>query len=171
MITENVNGLIILRAEELKKITNKDRTFFTDIIYLGINDKQENYEEVVRDIWKHFITEENPDINELKERTNDLQIEQENIKVTQDNQNQALDITMMAIDEVYTIVDSILNPVELISQGLISEFTFDTNTNAKKGVNIMVDLYVVMIQRGLKTIDEVPAKYREQVRAILESVE
>lgn len=35
----------------------------------------------------------------------------------------------------------------------------------------MVDLYVVMIQRGLKTIDEVPAKYREQVRAILESVE
>ena len=35
----------------------------------------------------------------------------------------------------------------------------------------MVELYVVMIQRGLKTIDQVPARYREQVRAILEAVE
>ena len=35
----------------------------------------------------------------------------------------------------------------------------------------MVKLYIVMIQRGLKTIDQVPARYREQVRAILEAVE
>lgn len=35
----------------------------------------------------------------------------------------------------------------------------------------MVDLYVVMIQRGLKTIDQVPAIYREQVQAILKAVE
>ena len=35
----------------------------------------------------------------------------------------------------------------------------------------MVELYVVMVQRGLRTIDQVPAKYREQVRALLEQVE
>ena len=35
----------------------------------------------------------------------------------------------------------------------------------------MVKLYIVMIQRGLKTIDQVPARYREQVRAILEAIE
>ena len=35
----------------------------------------------------------------------------------------------------------------------------------------MVELYVVMVQRGLRTIDQVPARYREQVRALLESVE
>ena len=35
----------------------------------------------------------------------------------------------------------------------------------------MVELYVVMVQRGLKTIDQVPTRYREQVRALLESVE
>lgn len=40
-----------------------------------------------------------------------------------------------------------------------------------KEVSPMVELYVVMIQRGLKTIDQVPARYREQVRAILEAVE
>ena len=40
-----------------------------------------------------------------------------------------------------------------------------------KEVSKMVELYVVMIQRGLKTIEEVPARYREEVRALLEAVE
>ena len=35
----------------------------------------------------------------------------------------------------------------------------------------MVELYVVMVQRGLRTIDQVPARYREQVRGLLEQVE
>ena len=41
----------------------------------------------------------------------------------------------------------------------------------EREVNPMVELYVVMIQRGLKTIDQVPVRYREQVKVILESVE
>ena len=40
-----------------------------------------------------------------------------------------------------------------------------------KEVSKMVELYVVMIQRGLKTIEQVPVRYREKVRAILEAVE
>ena len=40
-----------------------------------------------------------------------------------------------------------------------------------KEVSKMVELYVVMIQRGLKTIDQVPVRYRKQVEAILEAVE
>ena len=35
----------------------------------------------------------------------------------------------------------------------------------------MVELYTVMVQRRLKTIEEVPERYREQVRALLEEVE
>lgn len=35
----------------------------------------------------------------------------------------------------------------------------------------MVELYVVMVQRGLKTIDQVPARYREDVRALLAELE
>ena len=35
----------------------------------------------------------------------------------------------------------------------------------------MVDMYVAMIIRGLKTIDEVPLRYREEVRMILEQLE
>ena len=40
-----------------------------------------------------------------------------------------------------------------------------------KEVSPMVELYVVMVQRGLKTIDQVPARYREEVKALLEVVE
>ena len=35
----------------------------------------------------------------------------------------------------------------------------------------MVELYVVIVQRRLKTIDQVPVRYREQVKAILEAIE
>ena len=35
----------------------------------------------------------------------------------------------------------------------------------------MVELYVVMIQRGLKEIDQVPVRYRQQVQDLLAAVE
>ena len=56
-------------ADEGKKITNSERSFFADFIYLGKNDSPDNYEEVGREIWKHFIEEENPDVKELQNIT------------------------------------------------------------------------------------------------------
>lgn len=35
----------------------------------------------------------------------------------------------------------------------------------------MVELYVVMVQRGLRTIDQVPARYRKQVEELLAQVD
>lgn len=35
----------------------------------------------------------------------------------------------------------------------------------------MVELYVAMVQRGLKTIDQVPARYREDVKDLLAELE
>ena len=58
----NEGNLIKLLADEGKKITNSERSFFSDFIYLGKNDSTDNYEEVGREIWKHFIEEENPDV-------------------------------------------------------------------------------------------------------------
>ena len=81
MIIENCNGLTKLLADEGKKITNKDRSFFSDFIYLGKNDSPDNYEEVGREIWKHFIEEENPDIKELKEQIKDLREDRDNLEM------------------------------------------------------------------------------------------
>jgi hypothetical protein len=81
MIRENkANGLVRLLADEGKKITNKDRSFFSDFIYLGINDSPDNYEEVGREIWKHFIMEENPDIKEMQNQIKDLKEEAQTLK-------------------------------------------------------------------------------------------
>ena len=71
MIIENLNGLIVLHAEGTNKITNAERSFFTDMIYLGKNDSVENYQEVPRDIWKHFIEDKSTDFDILQEKIND----------------------------------------------------------------------------------------------------
>ena len=75
------NNLTKILADEGKKITNKDRSFFSDFIYLGKNDSTDNYEEVGREIWKHFIEEENPDVKELKEQIKDLREDRDNLEM------------------------------------------------------------------------------------------
>ena len=44
MIIDNSKGLNKLLAEEGKKITNSERSFFSDFIYLGKNDSPDNYQ-------------------------------------------------------------------------------------------------------------------------------
>ena len=81
MIIENkTNGLVRLLADEGKKITNKDRSFFSDFIYLGKNDSPDSFEEVGREIWKYFIEEENPDIKEMQNQIKDLKEETQALK-------------------------------------------------------------------------------------------
>ena len=77
----NKNNLTKILADEGKKITNKDRSFFADFIYLGKNDSPDNYEEVGREIWKHFIEEENPDVKELQEKIKDLKEDRDNLEM------------------------------------------------------------------------------------------
>lgn len=181
-------------ADEGKKITNLERSFFTDFIYLGKNDSPDNYEEVGREIWKHFVKEENPDVNELKSRTDDLQSsvsslqkETSALNETQlmsgeidniimeaitdsDEKHEALtDVMLCAIDEVFRMLDPLISVSEEVVMSM--ENSEQLNELLNKEVNKMVELYVVMVQRGLKTIEQVPARYREQVRELLANVE
>ena len=183
-----------LLAEEGKKITNLERSFFTDLIYLGKNDSPDNYEEVGREIWKHFVKEENPDINELKARTDDLQssvssLQEETsiLNETQlmseeidniimeaitdsDEKHEALtDVMLCAIDEVFMMLDPLISVSEEVVMSMENSDQLGELLN--KEVSKMVELYVVMVQRGLKTIEQVPARYREQVRELLANVE
>ena len=69
----NSDKFIKIVADEGKKITNANRDFFSDYIYLSKTDSADNYEEVGREIWKHFTKEENPDIIEMMAQIKDLQ--------------------------------------------------------------------------------------------------
>ena len=97
----NKNNLTKILADEGKKITNKDRSFFSDFIYLGKNDSPDNYEEVGREIWKHFIEEENPDIIELTARTEDLQEDVQTLNEAQNANLETDDMLMSAIAESF----------------------------------------------------------------------
>ena len=193
MIIENYKGMTRVFADEGKKITNKDRSFFSDFMYLGKNDSPDNYEEVGREIWKHFIEEENPDVRELQNITKDLQSDVQNLQddtnalsesqlirdetdniimsaiVDSDEKHETLtDVLLCAIDDLYSQIDPLLTVSEELC--IMGEFESKSRINALGG-DSMVELYVVMIQRGLKTIEQVPARYREQVQALLTAVE
>ena len=183
MIIDNLNGLVVLHAEGTKKIKNKDRSFFSDFIYLGKNDSPDNYEEVGREIWKHFIEEENPDVKELIARTEDLQ---EDVQTLNEAQNANLetddmlmsaiaesfesheimmDVMLCAIDEMYQLIAPIMEADEeiCVTMGL------DTNilNKIKNNNNIFGNLYVIMVKRDLKKLEDIPNKYKDYVVNLL----
>lgn len=78
MHIDNSNGLICIYAEGTNKITNSEKSFFSDFIYLGKNDSVDNYVEVPRDIWKYYIDEGKIEYAEvIHERLQD--VEKENV--------------------------------------------------------------------------------------------
>ena len=186
MNVEYRGSIKVLIADEGKKITNGDKSFFSDFIYLGKNDSPDNYEEVGREIWKHFIEEENPDVRELQNITNDikeeitnLQMQTEAVSETQVLADEATEIVMMAlsesdekhenmtdvilcaVDEMFQIIEPIMSTDEevCVSLGLDSK----TISKLKATNNNLGNFYVLMVKRGLKGIEEVPIKYRDYV--------
>ena len=112
MIIKNSDGLIEVIADEGKKITNSTRSFFADFICLGKNDSSDNYEEVGREIWKHFVKEENPDVAELQAQNIDINETMDVIMMAlanSDEQNSAaIDTILLAIDDLYRMLEPIL---------------------------------------------------------------
>lgn len=111
MIIDNSNGLTRILADEGKKITNKDRSFFSDFIYLGKNDSSDNYVEVGREIWKHFIEDPNPNVVELQEQVKDLKniddITMTALAEADTNANTNIDIILNAINELYLMIEDL----------------------------------------------------------------
>ena len=70
-----------LIADKEMRLT-KNREFFVKTVYLGINDKVENYEEVPYEIWGLFVEDEIPKnkVEELQQQINILQEDKENLE-------------------------------------------------------------------------------------------
>ena len=67
------DNYIKLIADEGKRLTGVGREYFSEILFLPPNADISDYEEVGREIWKHFIEEENPDMIEMMAQIKDLQ--------------------------------------------------------------------------------------------------
>ena len=81
----------------------------------------------------------------------------ENIQQVNSGQDDLIDIALLATDEMYMMIEPLLAQQPQFING--------------KGVSKMVDMYVAMVIRGLKTIEEVPARYRKEVQDILNKLE
>ena len=80
------------------------------------------------------------------------------LKETNDTQDVLINTTMLATDEMFTMLEPLLSEVAQV-------------LSLERSVSKMVDMYVAMVQRGLKTIEQVPARYREEVRELLAQLE
>lgn len=80
------------------------------------------------------------------------QVETDNIA-----QSQLIDTCLLGFDDMYTMIESILPASQTIAM--------------KGGAKGMVDVYVAMVVRGLKTIEQVPVRYRDQVKDIIAKLE
>ena len=97
------------------------------------------------------------DFKEVKDKNIDEKLINKVAEIDQENliQNELIDISLLATDEMFMMLEPLLEAVQI----------------DERGMNKMIDMYVAMIMRGLKTIDEVPLRYREEVRLILEQLE
>ena len=160
-----INGLITLEAETGKVLTTLlPSSLRAKVLYLGIYDKADNYIEINEE--PEIELPEEPNIEEPEEVLNGLTLaeayyklinENRVLKETNEIQDMLINTTMMATDEMFQMLEPLL-------MGL--------NTHKiEGGVNPMVDMYVAMITRGLKTIDQVPVRYRDEVAKILAELE
>ena len=82
-----------LKAKEGNKITDKNRSFFNDFIYVPKNYNINDYEEVGYDIWGLFVDNEIPsnNVEELSNKINILKKEnqklEDNIYILEDENN------------------------------------------------------------------------------------
>lgn len=199
MIIENKNGLTVIYAEDENKITNSQRTFFSDFIYLGKFDSVDNYEEVPRSVWKQFIKEDNPtlngaieDIQELQEKTNTLSETSETLteQVTILEETQSLstemtdvvmcavtesdekhedmtDLLLLGISDMFTVFEPLLVMYEEQVPSVMALDLDDEKPATFSNRNMfapMVEVYKEIIKRELKTIDEIPERFRKYIQ-------
>ena len=67
------DNYIKLIADEGKRLTGVGREYFSETLFLPPDADISDYEEVGREIWKHFVKEENPDMIEMMAQIEDLQ--------------------------------------------------------------------------------------------------
>lgn len=80
IIEKNGKPFKIIADEEMK--LTKNREFFVNVVYLGVNDKPENYEEVPYEIWGLLLDDEVPKnkVEELQQQIAILQEDRSNLE-------------------------------------------------------------------------------------------
>ena len=121
------------------KIVNKKTGTFHKKVILGKHDSPDNYGEVVDEKYINM----------------DYVVELDNLKETN---NQTINTMLMAVDEIYTSIEPLLMMIPIP----IPE------DNEIPIISNLIPFYVEMVKRGLKTKEEVPEKFKDEVIKLLD---
>ena len=89
---------------------------------------------------------------DLGAMVNTLSLRNRELEEVNEQQDELIDITMMATDEMYSMLEPLMEAVE--PMGLLD-------------CSKMAQMYVAMVRRGIKKIEDVPSRYQEEVREAL----
>jgi hypothetical protein len=130
------NGILkILIPEKGYKLVNKESGFIAEKVYLCLSDSPDNYAEIVDE--DYMPVEFKIDYKEFK-----------------DSMNETIDIVVSAIDDMFSMFEPLL---------MMMPMTMSMEAIEEPIVTPMAKLYFLMIQRGLKTLDEIPEKFKTDV--------
>jgi hypothetical protein len=134
------NLLTILLPDKGYKLVNKTNGQYYKKIYLGINDSIDNYGEEIDEKYMNvdFIVE----VDDIKKTLNDIN----------DQNNTTIDLLLLTIDELYVSIEPVLASIPKTMSDITDE-----------KLSRFIKFYVLMIQRGLKKIDEIPTRFRNDV--------
>jgi hypothetical protein len=130
----------ILVPDKGYKLVNKTNGMCSKKVYLGKLDSPENYGEVVDEKYVNmdFVVE----LNDLKE----------DYKKTCEQNELDTDLLLMVIDSMYNMFEPLMGMMPMA----LSE-------TKEKQQDIFVEFYVQIVKRGLKSIEEIPERFREEV--------
>lgn len=120
------------------KIVNKNNGKFYKKVLLGPNDSVDNYGEVIDEKYVNM----------------DYVVEMDKLKSTIEQNELTIDLLLYSIDEIYTSVEPLLDMVPMTIEG-------------ESNVSKLVNFYALMMKRELKTIEEIPERFREEVRKLI----
>lgn len=128
----------ILIPEKGYKLVNKNTGTYHKKIYLGVNDSPDNYGEMVDEKYINM----------------DYVVELADLKTSS---NESIDLLLMTIDEMF----SMFEPLLMIIPAAIPE-------DVEPVISYFVYFYAEMIKRDLKTIEDIPARFKKDVMDLLE---
>lgn len=147
-------NVVLMKKYGYKEVINQTPPYNEETEYIVIS----GYTETENNIQIIYEVKQKEVEDSIFDKINNLTEKLVKIEEVNNTQDTLIDITMLATDEIYTMIEPIL---DLVPQ----------NLSLERGVSKMVDMYVCMVQRGLKTIEQIPIRYREEVRRILEELE
>lgn len=126
------------------KLVNKNNGKEYKKVILGKLDSIDNYGEILDD--KYINVDYVVEMDELKK----------SFKEINDQNDFTIDLLLFTIDELYISIEPLLSMVPCA-----------IDDNSDNIISNFVKFYALMIKRNLKDINEVPEKFRDEIRKLL----